>query len=151
MNSQKQKGASKIHAFNESGVWRLSPPRSNTASFLRATGTAALSWKYELPGGIAGSSPTVSGKLLYICAEDKRVYALEKASGQLVWSFEAEDITDSTPLIYDESLFVTSSDNTVYRLTNQVVEPSQTTNLFQSTTGAEVTSSKSPLVRTPLE
>ena len=83
--------------------------------------TGALIWKHNASGGISGSSPTVSGDIVYIGAEDNILYALEKSSGTLVWSFKADNTINSSPMVSDGFLYLASSDSTVYAFTNQAL------------------------------
>lgn len=68
-------------------------------------------------GGVA-----ISGDLLYVGTKDKRLYAYDVQSGERVHEFKAAGEVWSTPLIVEDTLYVTSLDGTVYALSLDLSE-----------------------------
>lgn len=76
-------------------------------------------WRISL-GSVADSTPIAVGDTLYITATDGTTYAIERASGRILWRFATRGpkITTSTPA-YDpttHALYVPGVDGMVHRL-----------------------------------
>ncbi len=76
-------------------------------------------WQVKL-GSVADSAPIVAGNTLYITATDGTTYAIERASGRILWHFATHGpkITTSVPA-YDpttHALYVPGVDGMVHRL-----------------------------------
>jgi outer membrane protein assembly factor BamB len=63
------------------------------------------------------SSPTIAGNTVYIGCSDGRLYALDKSSGQVTWSYDFGVPTLSTPCVSGNSLFTAAYDGNVYAFT----------------------------------
>lgn len=83
----------------------------------------AVKWKYKIPGSLDGD--TSSGKAvavspegtLYFGCVDHKVYALNGATGSLLWTYETGDrIWGCTALGLDGSVYAGSTDGNVYAL-----------------------------------
>ena len=62
------------------------------------------------------SSPVVDAGVVYFGSGDGHVYALNSATGGLVWKFKTGDVVHATPVLYGDKLFVGSFDGYVYAL-----------------------------------
>lgn len=81
-------------------------------------GTGVLRWVYPREGNLG---PIVGGLVIsqdkvYLSCSDSKVYALDAATGDRVWSFETGDKIWSTPTIDGDTLYVTSFDKKLYAL-----------------------------------
>lgn len=90
-----------------------------------------LIWKFDT-GGIIRSSPTIYDDVVYIgshcryteCARfyedtfprEGFVFAIDLFTGEEIWKFKADDEVLSTPAVYQEKVYVGSSDMTIYAL-----------------------------------
>ncbi len=73
-------------------------------------------WIAKLAGDI--TSPVVAGDTVYVAVEDAHtLYALDRASGQTAWTFQAGARIDSPPTIVGNAVYVGSRDGWVYALT----------------------------------
>lgn len=62
-------------------------------------------WAFET-GGAVLSSPTVVNGVVYVGSEDKHLYAIDGASGQLKWKYEAKALIDASPVVVDGVVYV---------------------------------------------
>ncbi|MEM1355812.1 MAG: PQQ-binding-like beta-propeller repeat protein [Planctomycetota bacterium] len=62
-------------------------------------------WVFET-GGAVLSSPTIVDGVVYVGSEDKHLYAIDGASGQLKWKFEAKTLIDASPVVVDGVVYV---------------------------------------------
>jgi len=62
------------------------------------------------------SSPAISNGTVYFGSGDGNVYALDAASGDLKWKFQAGDVVHSSPAIADGTLYVGSWDSYFYAI-----------------------------------
>jgi PGF-CTERM protein len=62
------------------------------------------------------SSPTVVDGTVYVGSHDHSVYALDAATGDKQWQFEANDRVRSPPMVADGTVFVGSHDQHLYAL-----------------------------------
>ncbi|MFJ9597985.1 PQQ-binding-like beta-propeller repeat protein, partial [Streptomyces virginiae] len=72
-------------------------------------------WTYTT-GGKAWSSPAVVDGTLYIGSHDKKVYALDAATGTPRWTHTTGGWVDSSPAVVDGTVYIGSSDKKVYAL-----------------------------------
>jgi polyvinyl alcohol dehydrogenase (cytochrome) len=62
-----------------------------------------LKWAFGVPGvSASGSQVTVVGERLYFGARNGMVYSLDKDTGCIAWTFEADGGVRSTPVVADE-------------------------------------------------
>jgi len=62
------------------------------------------------------SSPLVAGGRVYFGSGDHHVYALEAATGKLVWRFKTGNVVHASPALADGALFIGSWDRYLYAL-----------------------------------
>jgi len=62
------------------------------------------------------SSPTVTGGVVYFGSGDHYVYALDAATGKLIWKFEAGDVVHSSPAVADGVLYIGCWTGEIYAL-----------------------------------
>jgi outer membrane protein assembly factor BamB len=62
------------------------------------------------------ASPAVTEKLVVVGSRDKRVYALDRATGQPVWEFATDGKVDSSPVVAGSRVYVGSQDGNLYVL-----------------------------------
>ena len=72
-------------------------------------------WQFAA-GGPVVPAPTVSDGVVFAGSDDRRVYALDVASGASLWSFATADAVRSTPTISDGVVYVGSNDHHLYAL-----------------------------------
>ena len=62
------------------------------------------------------STPYAAGRLMYAGSSDGRVYALESASGNDAWTFQADDAIVASPAVASDLVLVGSEDHVFYAL-----------------------------------
>ena len=62
-------------------------------------------WEYKT-GDIIASSPAISGDYLYIGSGDKKIYCLDKKTGEKKWDYETGGPVDSSPALSGDFLIV---------------------------------------------
>ncbi|MDP2953063.1 MAG: PQQ-binding-like beta-propeller repeat protein, partial [Chloroflexota bacterium] len=67
-------------------------------------------------GGPAQSSPAVANGVVYVGSGDKKLYALDAATGALRWSYTTGDAVTSSPAVASGVVYVGSRDRKVYAL-----------------------------------
>jgi len=73
-------------------------------------------WSNQNEGVEFVASPAVDADLVIIGGRDKKVRALNRATGALVWEFLARKGIDSSPVIGPEVVYVGSDDGRIYGL-----------------------------------
>jgi outer membrane protein assembly factor BamB len=95
-------------------------------------------WTYDTGAFLTCSSPAVAGGIVFIGSEYPgfSIYALEAATGVLIWNYTTSGAVDSSPAVANGVVFIGSMDNNVYAL-------NATTGalVWKYTTGDEVESS----------
>ena len=71
-------------------------------------------WRFE--AGVTETSPLVVDGVLYFGSWDRRVYALEAATGKEIWSFATGDQVKSAVALRNGTLFTGSYDGRMYAL-----------------------------------
>jgi outer membrane protein assembly factor BamB len=61
----------------------------------------SLRWKREIGGGTASTAAIVAGTV-YVGADDKKLYALDLATGEVRWTYAARDSIESSPTVIGE-------------------------------------------------
>lgn len=81
----------------------------------------ATQWTYKDPnrGQEIHSSPVVTDELVVIGSRDKRLHALDRASGEERWSFETRGPIDSSPVLVGDRIYFGSADRSVYAVNLQ--------------------------------
>jgi outer membrane protein assembly factor BamB len=70
-------------------------------------------WTFEAVGALR-ASPILYDDLIYIGSEDKRVYAIDKYTGNLEWSLKLDDVVSTSPAIAGNTLVIGTESGTVY-------------------------------------
>ena len=65
----------------------------------------SVRWERDTPGAML-APPAVVGDRLYITTEDGVVAALDRATGDTVWSYEIGSPSDSAPAVSDSAIYV---------------------------------------------
>jgi outer membrane protein assembly factor BamB len=74
-------------------------------------------WRHDTPGSPRmASSPAVVGSELVYHAMDGRVYVLDRATGRLVWSWDAGSPIESSPIVHDGVDYFGAWNGRVYAL-----------------------------------
>ena len=89
-------------------------------------------WEFTT-GGPVGTSPAVSGGIVYIGSSDHKLYALDAATGTKRWEFVTSGEVWSSPLVSDGVVYIGSDDGNVYALNAITGEK-----LWEYVTGAPV-------------
>lgn len=79
-------------------------------------GSQPLAEKMPDPFDFYLSSPTVWDGKVYFGSGDGNVYALEAATGKMIWKFKTGDVVHASPAIVDGTLFIGSWDRYFYAL-----------------------------------
>ncbi|MGI8907236.1 MAG: PQQ-binding-like beta-propeller repeat protein [Candidatus Sumerlaeaceae bacterium] len=107
--------AGEVHCYNTqtleerwvfrtgNGLWKLSP--------------------YDKTSAAVFSSPTIAGQHVYIGCSDGKLYALDKATGDVRWFYDFGVPVLSTPCISGNTLFAAAYDGTVYAFTSNTSSP----------------------------
>ncbi len=85
--------------------------------FARNATTGAQLWSWSSPTGSAISSApalALGSNVLLVGSNDDYLYALDMASGSLVWRFQTGGAVSSSPAVADGRVFVGSQDSRVY-------------------------------------
>jgi outer membrane protein assembly factor BamB len=67
----------------------------------------AVRWKYETGLGVS-SSPAVSGEVTVIGSKDGYLYALEIATGKLLWKTRASQVITAPAVFGDSAIYLQS-------------------------------------------
>ena len=73
-------------------------------------------WKFAEKAGVSRCTPAISGKVVYFCSRNGKVYGLDVQTGGKLWEFATGGPIDGSPAIAGGALFVTSCDGKVYCL-----------------------------------
>src|SRR6185436_15944619 len=60
------------------------------------------------------ATPVISGNVMYVSSYDGSLYAMDKATGKTIWTFEQGGFAPVT--VQDKKIFFSSSNGTVYCL-----------------------------------
>ena len=86
---------------------------SGNVLYAVAISNRTVKWSFEVVGDLR-ASPVLMENLVYIGSEDKRVYALDKYTGDLVWSLKLDDVVAASPSIDGLTLVVGTVSGSVY-------------------------------------
>ncbi len=79
-----------------------------------------LLWKFETKGEVKASCCFDEKKgMVFFGSFDHYVYALDILNGNLVWKFETNEAVYSTPLFYQNKVYVASLDKNIYCLSSK--------------------------------
>jgi outer membrane protein assembly factor BamB len=82
------------------------------------------------------SAPAATDKLIIAGSKDKRVYGLDRQTGQQVWSFLTKNKVDSSAVVVGQRVFVGSQDHQLY-----ILDLASGSELQRFNLGAPITSS----------
>ena len=85
--------------------------------FARDADTGAKKWSTGLKVEIS-TGPSVAGNTVLVGTETGRVFGLDAASGDVLWEYQAGngEIVES-PVVAGDTMFVVSTDGTLYAIT----------------------------------
>jgi len=72
-------------------------------------------WRYDTEHGIY-AQPLLIGGVLYVATLDHYMIALDPATGTEIWELELNGALASSPLLYNDELYIGSFGRTIYRL-----------------------------------
>ena len=87
-------------------------PSGNTL-FAVALTNKSVKWSFEAVGTLR-ASPVLYDDLIFVGSEDKRVYALDKYSGELVWSLKLDDVVAASASVAGLTLVIGTESGTLY-------------------------------------
>lgn len=96
-------------------MFRQGPQRTGWSDAATVAPPVSERWRFKTEGPIY-SSPAISGNVAYVGSRDKRVYAVDIATGKEKWRFETGDFVDSSPAVSGGKVYVASRDGAVYAL-----------------------------------
>ena len=73
-------------------------------------------WTYRAPASYRPSAPTSAGELVFLCADDGKVRAVDGKKGSLKWSFATAGPIAQPPTVWKGRAYVGSGDGAVYCL-----------------------------------
>jgi outer membrane protein assembly factor BamB len=75
-----------------------------------------IAWRFQPPRNRQPfpTSPAATDKLIIAGSRDKRVYGLDRQTGQQVWSFLTKNKVESSPVVVGQRAFVGSGDHYLY-------------------------------------
>ena len=91
-----------------------------------------LAWAAFVPGSMV-ASPIVTADRLYVAAAEGDVYALDKETGDVLWTFEADGFFLSAMTLVGEGLFIGDRFGTLYAISADTGEE-----LWRYKTGAPI-------------
>ena len=90
-------------------------PYQRSLSFYVDSGAIKPTWRTFL-GGSSRCTPTVAGGRVYVGANDGALYALDAATGALIWRFETKAEIMGQPLVVAGSIFFGNGDGKLFCL-----------------------------------
>ena len=94
-----------------------------------------LAWAAFLPGNNLVASPIVTEERLYVAAEARRVYALDRETGDVEWTYEADGFFLSAMTLAGDGLFIGDRFGTLYAVSAETGDE-----LWRFETGAPIRS-----------
>ncbi len=78
----------------------------------------SLDWEFSVPNRKQQmqSSPAITETAIILGSRDKTLYALDRKTGELKWSFQTRGRVDSSPVVCGKRIFFGSSDKNIYAL-----------------------------------
>ncbi|MBM3265552.1 MAG: PQQ-binding-like beta-propeller repeat protein, partial [candidate division Zixibacteria bacterium] len=70
-------------------------------------------WQHETCG-VVRAAPVVAGNRVYIVSTDRRLYALDTETGDLVWQYQTQGSLTVSPTLVDDLLIIGSEDRHLY-------------------------------------
>jgi len=98
---------------NSADVFRANLERTGVFSSGGPSELNELVWKFKTEGPV-GSSPVISGGLVYFGSLDGHLYAVDIKSGQEKWKFKTEAGVFASPAIAGGLVFFGSGDRHLY-------------------------------------
>ncbi len=109
---------SDISADPATGDWPMfqrGPDHSGRGSNEFSVPEGRVAWQFETQAPIL-SSPAVAQSTVYLSTGDRRVVALDAATGELIWENEVNGPVDSSPAVAGDSVFVGLKDGRLIAL-----------------------------------
>lgn len=78
----------------------------------------AIKWKFKTAGRVL-SSPAIFAGTAYVGSDDRRLYAVDAATGTEKWHFETKGAVNSSPAVTAEGVYFASADGNFYALDPQ--------------------------------
>lgn len=75
-----------------------------------------LDWKYSDRNFPFMAAPAVDKKNVYIGGRDKKIHAIARATGDVVWKYKTGGRVESSPIVFTNGLVCGSSDGRIYAL-----------------------------------
>jgi len=91
-----------------------------------------LSWDYSDRNFPFMGAPAVGKKNIYIGGRDKKIHAIDRATGDNVWKFKTGSRVESSPILFTDGLVCGSSDGRLYALDLEKGEAAWTMDLGES-------------------
>lgn len=103
-------------------LWKFETQGESRLNFAGIYGLAPSREVVPDPWDFLTSSPTVAEGVVYFGSGDHHVYALDAASGKLLWKFLAADVVHSSPALANGLLYIGCWDGTLYALNAKTSE-----------------------------
>jgi outer membrane protein assembly factor BamB len=121
--------------FRYSSLHKGVNPFENVLS-TSTVGAIDLHWSFKTGSFIGLSSPAVVNGVVYFGSSDHNLYALDAATGALLWTFATGNSIDSSPAVVNGVVYFGSFDKNVY-----AINASTGALLWKFTTGSFIASS----------
>ena len=72
-----------------------------------------LLWKQKV-GTSVSAGASVMGDKVFLGSGDHKLYAMDRKTGNIIWSFEAEDVFEATPLVLNNRVYIGNADYRFY-------------------------------------
>ena len=87
-------------------VWGLAPALPPQPGFI---------WAYRT-GGVIQSAPALAGNTLYFGCSDRKLYAIDRITGEKKWDFRTKGPISASPAVAGDTVYFGSEDGTIYAL-----------------------------------
>jgi outer membrane protein assembly factor BamB len=108
-----------LHALDQASgklLWRFATGGEARFAAIGSYGMAPEKGPVPDPWDFHLSSPVVWANKVFFGSSDKHLYALDAMTGELIWSFTADDMIHSTPVIKNGKLFFGTWGSKVFAL-----------------------------------
>ena len=73
-------------------------------------------WFFSTKNSVEYTSPAVVNGVVYIASHDRYVYALDAATGRMIWSFQTGHSVEASPTVVDNVVYIASKVQNVYAI-----------------------------------
>lgn len=108
-----------LHALDQSSgklLWRFATGGESRFAAVGSYGMKPEVGPVPDPWDFHLSSPVIWENKVFFGSSDKNLYVLDSASGELLWSFTADEMIHSTPIIQNGKIFFSTWGSKVYAL-----------------------------------